>query len=256
MEVDDHFAAASDSITWAREALGEFELIARDFSRSGVFRIIVERDERTGVNEQKLQLTTNLPKLLRRKLTEALVTTRHAFDQATYASKICLGQVAGKRVYFPWASSPADLQGRLKKLGIDTRMWDIFEGLEPYPESDVYSGGCTVKRTLATIANDKHTVGLAVHPRINRVKYPDVLTGKTELFEALAPNWDPVRNEAVLMRWKGEVKISGDYDVHLAILFKDRRLKEPVNAVLGTAALIDMAERLTVQLKERCASLH
>lgn len=203
-----------------------------------------------------MRLRQGLPNLLRRKATEALTNSRHAFDQATFAARNLTAGPSRKSIYFPWSTTPRDLERLLEARGIDKRLWDIFASHEPYPTSDTHAGGNDIIRALATIANDKHTVGLGVSAHIAMSETP-ILEGKgfVESLSILMPHWDPIKNEAELMRWRGDVEVRGDYKFDFEVIFKDSRLSKPVSAQQGLIAFCGKAKMFVEQLQARCVKL-
>lgn len=253
--IEAHFAPARDSVSWAKDAIAEFNSICGRFFQSNVTEVITEIDPNTGEHVQKLRLRTDIPSEARRKATEALGNTKNAFDQATFAARNIASRPSNRTVYFPWSQSPTDLIVLLKTRGIDERLWGAFSAEEPYPTSDAYPGGDNVVRTLATIANGKHTVGLSVQGQISMIGYPTIRGGRVQNLSILAPRWDSVKNEAELIRWRGEVEVQGDYEFGFEVLLKDSRLPEPVNAATALSVYADKAKTFIERLQSRCAQL-
>jgi len=170
--IKSEFSRAYESISWAEEAILELNMEIRDFFKKDIATVITEVNPNTREHVQKLRMTQLLPKHFRRKATEALTNSRHAFDQATFAARNLTGKRSQKSVYYPWSQSPTDLKRLLSERGLDNALWRTFESHEPYPRSDAYIGGDDVMRSLATMANGKHTVGLSIQAHITRVGLP------------------------------------------------------------------------------------
>ena len=121
------FAPARDSVSWAQDAIREFDEIAARFFQGDVTETITETDRKTGESVKKLRLRKGLPNDLNRKATEALVNTRHAFDQATFAAQfLAATKKPTKTIYFPWAQSPRDLTILCWKSGPSISGFGIF----------------------------------------------------------------------------------------------------------------------------------
>ena len=222
------FETVEESIGWAEEAFSELQAVMSDFFKGDIATIFNEFDPDTGENVQKIKFTGQIPKSFRRKATEALTSARHSFDQAIYASSVIVPRRPSKSVYYPWAQTPTDVDRLLNSRPIDQRLWDTIRLHQPYGTSDAYPGGNDLIRSLATIANNKHTVGLSIQAHIASTKFPDITAEHVESFAMLTPRWDPRKNEAELMRWKGDVKTNGEYDFSFVICLKDPKLTELV----------------------------
>jgi len=253
--VSQPFVSSFESVGWANDAIAEIHAEATAFFQSDIQAIITEVDLNTGEHVQKIRLTKPLPKAIRRKATEALNNARHAFDRATFAARNLTSGPSMKSIYYPWSKNPADLNHILKSRSIDQRLWDTFKAHEPYPRGDTYAGGNNVIRTLAAMANDKHTVGLTIGAQITKTIYPAIIGHTMHSIKIMNPRWDSVKNEAELARWIGGVEVNGDYRFAFQVLFKDARLTEPVDVVRGLRAFTAKAQAVAESLQTRCAEL-
>lgn len=254
--VEAKFAVAKDSISWAEEAIAEFDGVARAFFQPDAAHRLTEFDPDTGENVLKVRLVKPLPKALRRKATEALLSLKHSFDQATFAARTLTSGMSDKSVYYPWASGPADLIGRLKRYGIDERLWDVFAAHEPYRRSDGYAGGDDLIRTLATMANQKHTVGLAVSGEANAWEGGGIGSrGYIDRMMLLSPRWDAVKNEIELVRWVGDLHMRDGQTVYFKVLLKDARLPNGTVAKTALEAFSAKAHSVVESLQARCIDL-
>ncbi|KRE04565.1 hypothetical protein ASE61_06425 [Bosea sp. Root670] len=255
--VEAAFKPAKESVSWAEEAVAELNAATAAWLRGDIAEIVTEFDTQSGENVRKLRLREGPPGALRRKATEALVTTRHAFDQATFAARNLISGPPKKRsTNFPWSANPTDLVRLLKEKGIDERLWDVFAAHHPYPRSETYAGGNDVLRTLATMANDKHTVGLSVTADIVSTSSPPIIGRYVQSLTMLNPEWDPVKNEAELVRWIGDVDIEGDYEFGFQVILQDARLPQTVNAATGLSGFARKAKLVIEHLQARCAQLN
>lgn len=249
------FLPAKNSLSWAKDAITELKGACEGFFKGDIAEIITDFDPKTGEHVQKLRMTKPLPSSLSRKATEALINTRHAFDQATFAARNLTSGRTKKTIYFPWARDPGDLKYLLEHRGIDERLWDIFLRHEPYKRSDGHPGGDDIIRSLSILANDKHTVGLAVGGHIQSTGFPSIKGGSVSSLNMMSPWWDPVKNEAELIRWVGDVQVNGDYKIGFEIVFKDAGLAHPVNAASALDAFSEKADAVIKDLEARCLDL-
>lgn len=254
----DKFAPALESAAWALEAVDELRDALAGFFRGDVAEMADVHDAETGVTERKLMFKNRLPSALRRKATDALVTARHCFDQAAYAAHVSLSPAdPPKKLYFPWAENPRDLDGRLRQH-FDERLWDIYRGLSPYPVGDGHDGGDSEIKALAEIANDKHSVGLRVEGAVARMKMPDVRAQNVAELAIPFPRWDPDKNEIVMARWKrgeGQINLEDKFDATFVVLLSDRRLTEPTEVVRALRSFAMKARDAVEALRDRCAEL-
>jgi len=253
--VEDAFAPAQDTIDWAEDAIRELNASAVAFFQGDIAAVITEQDPQTGENVQKLRLTQALPRIFRRRATEALTQAKVALDQATFAVRNLSSGPSRKSIYFPWAENPTDLERLLIAREIDQRFWETISAHEPYPRSEGHAGGDDVIRALAAIANNKHTIGLMVGGHISSTSFPSIVGREVQSMSISAPRWDPLKNEAELLRWVGDVKVDGDYRFAFEVLLKEPRLTQPVNLVDGLGAFASKAKAVTKDLKARCIEL-
>ena len=217
------FLAPEDSICWAQDAINELDQLITEFFKGDIAKIVTEFDSKTGENVQKLKFLADIPKNFRRKATEALISAKHSFDQTIFTACNVISPRPISRVNYPWSQSPTDLDRLLTKRGVNPEIWDTIRKHQPYPTSDSHSGGDDLIRTLATIANNKHTIGLSVNGQIESIRFPDIRGGITQSMKILSPIWNPQKNEAELIKWIGDVKIDGDYNFAFKICLKDSR---------------------------------
>lgn len=251
--IDDAFAPPEESVDWANKAVADFKRVAWSFFEDNPAEVITEVDPDTGENVQKVRLKP-LPTEVRRRASEALLNARHAFDQAVYAAQNLTSGHSSEKVYFPWAESPTDLKHLLKCRGIDERLWDTIAAHEPYPRSDTYIGGCDVTRSLATIANKKHTIGLGVLPDVADVEFSQ-LNFSSDCVTISSRRYDPVKNEIELLRWRGSLEGYGQCRLGFQIAFQDARLPLPIRALAGLSGFSFKADAVVKSLKARCLEL-
>ncbi|WP_139350580.1 hypothetical protein [Rhodanobacter sp. B04] len=246
-----YFAESKQSVKWANDAINELHESATAFFKGNVTEIITQVDTQTGENIQKLRLKVPFPDGFSRKTTEALTNIKHAFDQAVFASQSAIG-ISNSKSNFPWSQNPSDLEHRIRK--IDERLRDAISKHEPYSRSDSYSGGNDVIRGLASLANNKHTVGLSVDTRISTSNIPDV-SGNVTSLSINHPRWDTEKNEAELIRWKGDANVSRNHRFGFQIIFQDTVLPHPVNIIDGLRAFANKADAVIESLQARCLEI-
>jgi hypothetical protein len=256
MDIAAAFAVPEKTIRFAQEATDELKVEIADFfaHRHGEFaRILVEIDPDTGENVQKLKIVSQISESIERKATEALNNARHSFDQSLNAAcSILKGRPTN--LNYPWTRDLGDLDGRLKNPDIDVRLRDSVRAHQPYRTSDGHPFGNDLVRVIATIANRKHNLGLAVAGEIASIKHPPI-KGSVQSLRIPMPKWDAMKNEAELMRWKGELEIGPKYEIEFYIRFDDARLLEPVELVFALNAFTAKAHEVCESLKAKCLEL-
>lgn len=249
------FIPAEESIEWAERAASELDAQIRDFFKGDVARIITEFDPDTGENVQKLKFTSDIPNDFKRKATESLNNARHSFDQSVFAARNILAGRSRTGVNYPWATGPTDLCRLLENREIDPRLWDTIRAHEPYGTSDTYTGGDNLIRTLATIANNKHTVGLTVDAQIATTRLPNMYGSFVQQLNIMIPRWNTRTKEADLVRWIGDVQFNGDYQVSFQICLEDTRLSKPVNVVTALCKFTERAKTVCQTIKAKCKEI-
>lgn len=253
--IESAFRPAKDSVSWAEDAINEFRELIRGLLTPEISEPVREIDPQTGETVDKLRLKSGqMPLPWRRKATEALTNTKHAFDQVTFAARNLTSGFRKKSIYFPWSNHPTDLKRLLEERGINQRLWNVFEAHHPYPSGDTYAGGDNVIRTLAQMANDKHTVGLSIRPTFSFVAVP--MTGGAYAKMCNPPRWDPVKNETEIVRWVGTTISEGEYRLQYEVIFEDARFSEPVNAFDSLSAFAGKAKTVIEDLERRCRELN
>lgn len=254
--VEHAFAEARESVSWADEAIAEFRAGLDAFFRKSAGLVVTEYDSAAGEFARKLKLQQPISRSLRRKATEALTTLKHSFDQATFAARnLTSGRRSGS-IYFPWANSPTDLERLLENRGLDRRLWDVFASHQPYPTSTAYEGGDDLARALAKLANQKHTLGLIIDAHIYSARMPDISGRGIVGLRVAMPRWDPVKNEAILVRWvKGDLEFRDHYEFQFQMFFKNAGLPAPLDAPSALAAFSTKAKAVITTLEQRCREL-
>lgn len=252
--ISSKFRVPRDTIAWALEAIAEIRSEIERFFSGPVCEVIDAQDRETGYTVKKVRLTRPLPKRILRRTSEALLNTRHAFDQASFAVQNLVGQPLRRDPNFPWAQNPRDL-AHLLEARFDERLWTTFQAHHPYPTGDGYPHGDDMIRVLATMANNKHSIGLAVQGHVGGLSFPPIIGGKVQDFEMIAPRWDPELNEAVLARWLGDIKFDGRFTLEFHVLFQDDRLTAQLDLIGGLESFARKATAVTDDLEQRCVEI-
>jgi hypothetical protein len=216
---------------------------------------VTEVDSQTGENVQKVKFLKSIPTEFRRKVTESLLNTRHAFDQALFAACNVVSGRDSKERYYPWAQDPTDLEHllRSKHRKIDERLWNTVRSHEPYRRANTHTGGNDLIRSLATLANQKHTIGLGIGGNITMTSFPNIAASPATNLRVLAPVWNSKKNEAELLRWiGGKIRTDGNYQINFEVILSGAALSGPVNAI---GALVDFrakAQSVIESLQARC----
>jgi hypothetical protein len=112
---------------------------------------------------------------------------------------------------------------------------------------------------MATLANQKHTVGTTISCNVASFALGSIRPGAglNEL-SVLWPQWDPMKNEIVLARWRGATpRFEDDATFTFFVTFNlpvPHKLRD-VHAIDATHAFIEAAQRGLEALKARAAEL-
>lgn len=208
------FAQPQKLINWANSGAHEANAILKAwFLDDNNIRGIKEIDPLTGETVASLQFKTAIPDEAERKINDALLNTKDAFDRTINAACGLIGATRRKR-YYPWCDNPDALKWKLtdKKTGkeiIPSAFWDLIGSQQPYPRGDGYEGGLTVERTMACFANRKHTVGFEVVAKPAVISSEALSIGPgTSSFMVPTSNyarsiWKPDKRQVEVFRWRG-----------------------------------------------------
>lgn len=257
--VSDHFIFPNETLSWSRKAINEFDSLCRDFFRQPNIQSITEFDAKSGLNEAKFVLMTDLPADAPRKVTEALVNTRHSFDQSLYAAIRALGITPVHDVYFPWTASPKDLQRRLEGtvnkgsnvLKIPKVLWPTLGSFEPYGRSDRHTGGDNMIRAMAKVANRKHTVRLTFD-LIARSAGNVNISGDGPI-QVLHPRWNPVKKQVVVARFGDHAKLNDYGYINVGIVFDEAGPLQNTPVLTALRRFLAKAEAVAEALEKETA---
>lgn len=250
------FEPPKQSVRWAQDAVRELsEAATAFFAKPNLTAPVMQLDGQTGERVYKIVLVERFPESFARKATEALTTTRHAFDQAIFAAKNLVSGRSADSIYYPWANTPRDLEHLLKSRSIDQRLWSTIQSHEPYPRSNTHVGGDDGIRALAKIANRKHTIGLSLGGIVLQLGSPDIVGLRYQSLKFFTPIWDSKKNEAELARWIGDIEVRGNYRVTLQIILEDPSFSEPMNILPALKSFTTKANSVIETLQARCLEI-
>ena len=223
-------------ISQTRENLCELDLICREFLTRSNGRRVVEKDPVTGNKTFKIIFRELIPAKARHIVATAVNDLRHALDQATCA---IVGAVTGADlglIYFPIATNPNDLQGRVGKFPIE--LGNVFLGFQSYPPGVGYLGGNAPICSLAKAAQRKHRVSCGLSGRVSQMAINEIrVTEKIDF--RMPPDWDPVKNEMMLAITGPDGNLNYDVKLEVFMAFYDAGplTGEPVEACLRALLL-------------------
>lgn len=251
------FSSAQEHIDWACSAIREFQVASDEFfADPELCCFAVETDSDTGEEVFKVKITKPVSSMMRRKATDAILYARNSLDQSLYAATAILEGAPKRSINFPWAQSPTDLRGLLKSRNVPASLWDAIKRHEPYPAGDTYPGGNDLIRTLAKIANNKHTIGMTFDGSTTgqtTISGPYEIQGARQINMVGRLEWDTVKNEIILARGEAlHVNFQGGIQVGVQIAFCDARLSHPVNVGFALAEITGYAQAILDEFKAVC----
>lgn len=223
--MDDLFRSAHQTLGWGNEAFREHKSICADFVSEDVnpmFRV-VDFDPETGEDVVKLRPTFPLPDKAIRTASEAVQHIKHAIDQGlTAACNEIDPALRGKEVRFPWADTVNGFRVRLGggSSKIPISFHDAIIKLKPYGTDGVGPIEQDQIRTLARLANRKHTVNLTVAPIVNTMVI-EMFSGINARGTLELPAWDAVGNNFELFRVPHGSQFYDDRRVSRQIVFDE-----------------------------------
>ena len=242
-EIDRLFEPPAKTIRWAREAFAEMKSAHDAFLDSDPLGIVLETDPLTGDTLEWLRLDP-LPDVIERKALEALLNARHCFDQIMYfANQLASGVTQKKGPNFPWADSEAALKSdRLKK--ITPQLHECLIDLRPFPDPDDPVSLQSLATYMATIANDKHSIGLVPQPVINSTTISAIGN-----FVVPGLRWDPVKRQALHRRWSGPDPETASIEYSFTLNLVHAALPLPVPLIGALEVFIEYAQEVLEALR-------
>lgn len=153
-------------IDWAIRARAEAEDAFQSFIRAENFATVIESEGETGYFVRKVVVANFAPDIIEERITDAINNTKNSFDQSLFAACDAISKPRGDG-HFPWVDGEHLLQRKLEggkagKEAIPSELWDVLRAQQPYPRNDLDQRGDTIVRTMARLANNKHTIGTAI----------------------------------------------------------------------------------------------
>lgn len=204
-DAEENFSVPAKSIRWALSAIDEFRRLWR---QSAPVCCAVRDRPVPGTTSRRrvLELVQPFPDGMERSATEALQNLRNSFDQSLYAAQTALS-VKSKN-YFPWATSPADLETRLR--GIPGELHAAIRELHPYGRE---YGGDDVVRAAAHLVNDKHRIGFRLGAAVSSLYVSEMQSGSMTMQSQF--RWNPSERVVEIAtlsadaRWSNGSRIDG-----------------------------------------------
>lgn len=237
------------------ENVTEFDAICGAFFRNARAAKMIHVDPETGNKTHKLIFGNPIPNRARHIAATAISDIRHSLDQATCASvRLLTGSVPDK-LYFPFATNPNDLNGRLRKT-IPEPLHPILRTFEPYPRGQGYVGGNDILSKLSSAAGpNKHQATCAAGGRIASFSADSIVVREAVGPFSIPPRWDASKNEMVLATVAPDGDVQYNFQMTFFVAFKDAgQLSEmPVSAVVRD--LLSIAKRIVVGLETETARI-
>ena len=229
----DPFYSSKFGILWAKEHILEFQRERETFLESGVCKTVTELDADGTHNLLKLQLTEAMPVALNGHVLDVVYNLRSALDQVIYSVASLTNTLHLKGTpFFPIREDPAEFHRVLTdSVGkwITPEIADFISTLEPY------KGGNYLVWSLNALCNaQKHGVirPLPIGTRLGNLEGTYRGGERSQFF--IAPQWDSVKNEVVLIRSPVNAKEDFKYEYAFEIVFDNIEgiAQEPVLRVL------------------------
>lgn len=250
------FEAAQDSIDWANEEIEKLKTDIDAFfndDRNSAF--VDEFNPDTGEYSFIFRILTPIPKSFRKSATIALGEIKNSFDKALFGAIKHHTPSARKSVYFPWSKNPTDLDHLLKARPIPEVLYDAIRIQHPYPTGDTYSGGDDLVRSLATLANTKHTVGLSIVGHVSGHRISIGHNSGVNVFTLAAqPAWDPKKQQIELLRYtRNKPPLDENTSVRLQIVLQDAGGPKVMDVRDVLSLFAEVAQRNVKLLKGVCS---
>ncbi len=254
IDPNDPFESALELLSWAKADADKLDKLIDAYFAGKPDQPFTRTNPRTRIKTYGAKLVRPLPSETRRHVSDCVSHLRHSLDQALYAAAKVIGKEPDGDLYFPWAESPADLEGRLRHSRMPAELHDTIRKIAPYPAGDGYTVGDTMFRELARIAGpNKHRFAIKVSPVANmatEVSYQ----GVQPVYLGL-DKWDPSRNEVILLqRYEGS---SFDFKVrvHFVVGFEHIRGLRTSGVRETIKHFVDRTENVIGELREASASI-
>lgn len=197
------------------ENLDEFDTLCQPIFKDNCYSNVIDVDPESGNKTFKVKFNRKVPGKARHIAATAISDLRHALDQAACASVRALTGADPSLLYFPFATNPNDLMGRLRKSFPD-ELHPVFVSFQPFPTGEAYEGGNKLLSDFGKTAGpNKHQVTCKVGGRITEFQ-ADSVQGTGGIIEmGLPPRWDIDNNELIV----GITFPNGHIDYNFGISF-------------------------------------
>ncbi len=218
------FDTPQQQIDWAKSRIENAEALFRGYEQSDPFANLTEVDPSTGEELRIIRLVNPLPPDITGLLGNAIVDTKHSFDQSLFAAAKATGSTSFSKNY-PWADTYNGVKGIVDKRQqnrdskLPQNIVDEIFRQEPHGTEPGRSGGNDFIRDFAKMANDKHTIGFRVKASVTRYTVESLsISGGAGKFYS---KWDQEKEELVLARMQPGTKFNyQDVTVSLNVFFK------------------------------------
>lgn len=249
------FDTPQDHINWAKSRLEIAEALFRRYAQSDAFANVTEFDANTGEELRIIRLVTPLPPDITGLLRNALVDTKHSFDQSLFAAARATGGVRFDKNY-PWANTFFGVKGiiekrqRQKNSALPQFIVDEIFRQEPHGTGPGFSGGNDLIRDLAKMVNDKHSIGFRVTASITAFSARNMSFSGTG---SLISGWDPVKQQMELARMQPGSSFSyQDCTVSSDVFFKRAGNIGKVPALSAAREFVNRAQIVLEGFKAVC----
>ena len=151
-----------------------------------------------------------LPDKARHVAATGIIDLKHALDQAACAAFQIVTGREPDGVYFPFATNPKDLRGRLAKM-MPPELHPVLEGFQAYPTGPGHPGGSDHLCTLSKVANQKHRISCGIGHSINEIGGEGWSATHAVTVYFPFPKWDGENGELIF----AVVKPHGDFRANL-----------------------------------------
>lgn len=252
-DIDSAFSPPAESLQEGREALAQLRAEIAGFFSEVRVSVITEGIPDTSQQVMRFDFNIAIPGRMRTKAMSALVSAKHSFDQSMFAAYQVLVGKKYKR-YFPWVQSEDDLEARLIDWGIPAELHAAIRSVPPW-ESGIPPSGTDI-RALASVANQKHTIGLQASPSPAQLQIRDLSFNGDCRNIAVGPG---VRRSepffpGEILRWEGSgtVNLSLGDKVGFYIILDDPKVRIETEAVAGIGDFIAAAQSFHDEARRVC----
>ncbi|GHA99102.1 hypothetical protein GCM10009069_22600 [Algimonas arctica] len=242
-----HFEQTKKSIRFGRKAIDELEQIVGDWFGQRPYYRTVEEYPLIGQMVVKYVRNRRFPEAVEDKVTHAIVTLRHAFDQMAWAAVRYHNPRlrANDSVYFPWTDTIDGFEKRLagKSCKIPAKLTPVFLAAKPYGTGDGHATADDICRSLSKVANRKHSVGIVPAFIPGALAMPDFMTTRPGRVGFLPKQgWQAMENECVVMTMPLGTIISNQEQICFYVAFNETPPMDGENVISCLRAFLAKAE--------------